>query len=239
MFADALLDSPHLGNSRRGWATFTSFGMQAIAVACLLIVPLFYTQVLPHLRAVPPVILAPWGDSVPPQPAPIQARGGRPSIFTVARPNVLITPYDVPHGVNSSPDIHAPTIPGSGWSGPSGIREGILGIAQVITIPSRPTAPPPTKPVIVSRMMEGSLIHRVEPAYPPLAITARVQGTVILEAVIGRDGIVKNLQAVSGHPLLVPAAINAVNQWRYRPYLLNGVPVEVETHVTVNFILSR
>ncbi len=62
---------------------------------------------------------------------------------------------------------------------------------------------------------------------------------MVLEAVIGRDGTVQNLQVLSGHPMLVPAAINAVNQWRYRPYILNGSPVEVDTHVTVNFVLSR
>jgi protein TonB len=87
-------------------------------------------------------------------------------------------------------------------------------------------------------MMEGNLIYRVQPEYPALARQVRIQGLVVLRAIISRDGTIENLQALSGHPLLVPAALNAVRQWRYRPYVLNGEPVEVETEVKVNFILS-
>ncbi len=87
-------------------------------------------------------------------------------------------------------------------------------------------------------MMEGNLIYRVQPEYPALARQVRIQGLVVLRAMISRDGAIENLQALSGHPLLVPAALNAVRQWRYRPYVLNGEPVEVETEVKVNFILS-
>jgi len=86
--------------------------------------------------------------------------------------------------------------------------------------------------------MEGNLIHRVQPEYPPLARQARVQGTVVLRAVISREGKIENLQVLNGHPLLVQAAMDAVRQWRYRPYYLNNEPVEVETQVTVNFTLS-
>jgi protein TonB len=87
-------------------------------------------------------------------------------------------------------------------------------------------------------MLQGSLIRRVEPQYPPLARTARIQGPVILEAVISKEGTMQNLRLVSGHPMLVPAAINAVSQWRYRPYILNGEAIEVETQITVNFLLA-
>jgi protein TonB len=86
--------------------------------------------------------------------------------------------------------------------------------------------------------MEGNLIRRVQPEYPALAKQARIQGTVVLRAVIDREGIIQDLQVISGHPLLVQAALNAVRQWRYRPYYLNDQPVEVETQVTVNFSLT-
>ena len=86
--------------------------------------------------------------------------------------------------------------------------------------------------------MEGNLIYKVQPVYPPLARAARVQGTVVLRAMISKNGTIENLQVVSGHPLLVRAAKDAVRQWLYRPYVLNREPVEVETQVTVNFILS-
>jgi protein TonB len=87
-------------------------------------------------------------------------------------------------------------------------------------------------------MMEGNLIYQVQPTYPPAARAARIQGPVVIKAVISRDGAIENLKVISGHPFLVKAALDAVSQWRYRPYILNGEAVEVETQVTVNFILS-
>jgi len=88
-------------------------------------------------------------------------------------------------------------------------------------------------------MLQGSLIRRVEPTYPPLAKSARVQGPVVLEAIISKTGTIENLQLISGHPMLVGAAIEAVRQWRYKPYILNSEPIEVETQITVNFTLSN
>jgi len=87
-------------------------------------------------------------------------------------------------------------------------------------------------------MMEGNLIFKVQPAYPPMARTARIQGPVVLRAIISKSGAIENLQVLTGPPMLVRAAIDAVRQWRYRPYILNDEPVEVETQVTVNFILA-
>jgi periplasmic protein TonB len=87
-------------------------------------------------------------------------------------------------------------------------------------------------------MMEGNLIYKIQPVYPPLARQARIQGSVLLRAIISRTGTIENLNVISGHPMLVGAAIEAVRQWRYRPYILNDEPVEVEPQVTVNFSLS-
>jgi protein TonB len=128
----------------------------------------------------------------------------------------------------------------------AGVRHGI-GDAQgrgtvLDSVLGSELALPPPPPAIrhpaVSRMMEGNLVHRVQPDYPPLARQTRVQGQVVLRAMISREGAIENLQVLSGHPMLIPAAVNAVRQWRYRPYVLNGEPVEVETQVTVNFVLS-
>ncbi len=87
-------------------------------------------------------------------------------------------------------------------------------------------------------MNAGDLIRKVQPEYPALARSARIQGAVVLQAVISKQGMIENLRVLTGHPMLVPAAIDAVRQWRYRPYILNGEPVEVETQVTVNFSLG-
>jgi protein TonB len=87
-------------------------------------------------------------------------------------------------------------------------------------------------------MDEGNLIRKVQPTYPALARSARIQGTVMLQAVISKQGTIENLIVLTGHPMLVPAAIDAVRQWHYRPYILNNEPVEVETQITVNFSLA-
>jgi protein TonB len=87
-------------------------------------------------------------------------------------------------------------------------------------------------------MQEGSILHRVQPAYPPLARSARIQGTVVLAAVISKAGVIQDLRVISGHPMLVKAALDAVSEWRYRPYILNNEPVEVETQIMVNFTLG-
>lgn len=101
-----------------------------------------------------------------------------------------------------------------------------------------PPAPAPTRPLRVSHWAEGNLIYRVQPSYPPLARQARIQGPVKLRAIVSRTGTIENLTVLSGHAMLVTAAIEAVRQWRYRPYLLNGDPIEVETEITVNFVLA-
>jgi protein TonB len=89
-------------------------------------------------------------------------------------------------------------------------------------------------------MVEAArLIFGPKPAYPRLAIMARIQGAVRLEAIIGRDGRVEHLTVVEGHPLLVGAATDAVSRWRYQPTLLNGEPVEVETEIVVSFTLGE
>jgi len=105
--------------------------------------------------------------------------------------------------------------------------------------PVIPTVAAPAKPTFrTSTMLQGSLIRRVEPVYPPTARIARIQGAVVLEAIIAKDGTMQQLHLISGHPMLVKAAIDAVSQWRYKPYVLNGEAIEVETQITVNFILN-
>ena len=219
-----------------------SFAVQALAVSCLLIIPLFYTQVMPRLESVAHVIAPPLGAPQV-QPAPLQqASGGDHSLFSNLRVNAIVVPSGIPRTIeigdreNTPPAF--PYVGPGGGQGDSTITDGIFkgtGTAAP-PIPQRPeTAHPPR----VSRMMEGSLIRRVEPQYPIIAKTAGVQGSVVLAAIISREGTIEQLQVVSGHPFLVPAALRAVREWRYRPYVLNGAPVEVDTQITVNFILNK
>jgi protein TonB len=95
------------------------------------------------------------------------------------------------------------------------------------------------KPLRISQPSPSQLLRRVDPRYSPAAIAVRAQGDVQLQAIISRQGTVEQLHAISGHPFLIPLAIDAVRQWRYRPFLLNGEPIEVETTVVVHFRLSQ
>ncbi|MBI1940733.1 MAG: energy transducer TonB, partial [Acidobacteria bacterium] len=128
---------------------------------------------------------------------------------------------------------------------PGGTTDGVPYSIWTRLVPPPPPPPPVrtrvTKPrqIRVSHMEPAKLIYNPAPEYPPLAKMARIQGTVRLEAVIGVDGRIQNLKAISGHPLLVNAALEAVSRWRYQPTLLNGEPVEVLTEVDAIFHLRN
>jgi TonB family protein len=115
----------------------------------------------------------------------------------------------------------------------------LLGTACIsLAAPYASSQAVPQRVRVSSGVESGLLVSKVDPIYPPLARQAHIQGTVILKVVISNDGDVKDIQLFSGHPMLAPAAIEAVKQWKYKPYLLNGEPVEVDTQVQVNFTLS-
>jgi protein TonB len=106
-------------------------------------------------------------------------------------------------------------------------------------VPVKTFDPPPVKRIrVASRVVEANLIHDVAPQYPPEAGRARIEGTVVLLAVIGTDGSVKDVRVENGLPILAQAAIDAVRQWRYKPYMIDGEPVEVDSRITINFTLS-
>lgn len=225
-------------SARRGWTTVASLTMQALAMSLLLLVPLLTIQGPPRLAWFDPHILAP----PPAPPAPVPPGVQREIRGSNMRGGQLQEPSSIPlttrqiddHGVQAAPDVR-----GVGVRGGTG-REG-FGIAQSIgdgPVIAPPPASAPTRPIQVSHWAEGNLIYRVQPNYPPLARQARIQGTVELRAIISKLGTIENLSVVRGHAMLVTSAVQAVKQWRYRPYLLNGEPIEVETDITVNFILG-
>jgi len=240
MFANTILNRPN--PSRRKWTTVFSFLVQSTAVALLLILPLFYTEGLPTLKLLPRIISLPVPSGNPPVTSPTHSPAAATSNFAG---HAFEAPRWIPRGIPVMDDHGVVPIPNGlptveGATGPVGDANGVLnfifGPANRGVIPIRPSVRPPQR---VSVMMEGLLIHRVQPLYPPLAKAARIQGTVQLQAIIGKSGTIQNLEVLSGHPMLVSAAVEAVRHWRYRPYILNGEPVEVETQITINFVLSR
>ncbi len=227
-------------SARRGWTTVASFTLQTMALSLLLLIPLLTVQGPPQLWThFAERVLAPPAPPAPPSPIGPQhpIGGSEVSGFHVIQPPVI------PAGVKPVIDNFAPAAPDVNTIGvaysTSRYEVGINNsIGQSVTIVPPPLLPPSTRPLPVSHWAEGNLIYRVQPNYPPLARQARIQGTVELRAIISKMGMIENLSVVRGHAMLVPSAVEAVKQWRYRPYLLNGEPIEVETEITVNFILG-
>ena len=159
----------------------------------------------------------------------------------------LRTPTKIPKKVEMIKEDEAPppvmaatgVVGGVPGGVPGGSMGGVLGsIASAGAVVAMPKIATPQRVRVSSGVQSGLLIRKVQPTYPPLARQARIQGQVVLQAQISKTGDIENLQLVSGHPMLAPAAIEAVKQWKYKPYLLNGEPVEVETTVQVNFSLA-
>ncbi len=123
---------------------------------------------------------------------------------------------------------------------PGGALSEVLGSTQGVPVLAKTPESTPIKRIrVASRVAEANLIHDVTPQYPPGAGRARIEGTVVLLAVIGTDGSVKDMRVESGLPILAQAAMDAVRQWRYKPYMIDGEPVEVDSRITINFTLSR
>ena len=236
--------------ARKPFALAVSVSGQAAVLGLAILFPLLHTQAVtsPRLsQAVP--LLRPWGSQHHAQEKPstgrAQAKPG-PRIFTE---RAILQPSRIPATVAIIDD--APSIdPIPGSEAFSGTPDGVFGVLQTqAALPPKPALTPPTPPkappAVTPRLRIGGMVQaakmlrQVKPIYPPLAKQARISGEVRLEAVISREGTVESLQVLSGHPLLVPAALDAVRQWLYQPTLLNGDPVEVLTQIEVHFKLGE
>jgi protein TonB len=235
MFEQSMLLAPAPG--KKAGALAASLGAQTLAVGTLLLIPLLYTDRLPFAQLQLPTFL-------PPTPAPEPVR---PESTRHTRPRILrtlVVPTTIPP-LNIQPEIIDDTVAPVG-----SIDTGVFLPPTLGTIVSRvlpPPAPPPhvaeiepAKPVTVtSDVQAAKLLRKVIPVYPKFAIIARISGTVQLIGIIGKDGTIKQIEVVSGPPLLVQAALDAVRQWIYRPTLLNNKAVEVIAPISVNFTLTQ
>lgn len=249
IFADSILEFGQQ-KKRQAFATTTSFLLNCLVIGAMLLMPLFFTESLPKGQLLT-FLVAPPPPPPPPPPAAEQVERVVRQIQTdLLNTGQLRTPSKIPQKVQMIHEEDAPPPMPAGTGGviggfggvPGGQIGGVIGsiVSSTSNLSSVPKFVPPTpQRVRISQgVTKGLVIQKIEPAYPPLARAARVQGDVVLSAIIDADGQITNLQLVSGHPMLVPAAIAAVKKWRYKPYLLNGQPVEVETTITVIFSLS-
>ena len=250
MFSDSLLEFG--GQRKRKFAaTTTSFIVNCLALGLLLALPLMFTEELPKAQLLTFLVAPPPPPPPPPPAAEAIQKVVRQIQTDLLSTGQLRTPSKIPEKVQMIKEEEAPPpMPATGGvvgGVPGGIPGGQVGgvIGGIINATSALSSVPKFIPVAPQRVRisqgvtKGLLVHRVEPVYPSIARAARVQGDVVLSAVINTNGDIQNLQLVSGHPMLVPNAIAAVKQWRYKPYLLNGQPVEVETTITVIFALTN
>jgi periplasmic protein TonB len=242
MFRESLLDECTDHRSRRGWTTVTSFALQITASCVCVVLPLLYPEALPLIHADSQVLMpVPAGT-----PAPLEhASAHRDTRATIDNSPIIRQPSAIPTEVSMTPDQQTTAsltppgvigIPeGIGSRDTSPVMRDLIGATGIHAV----VKPPVVNSVRMSAgVSQGMLISRIEPRYPDLARRSHIQGEVVLAAIIGRDGRIENLHVVSGHPWLAQAAIEAVRQWRYRPYLLNAEAVEVETQLTVRFRLN-
>jgi protein TonB len=243
MFEDSLLESGGRLKTKRGRTTTFAILLEIALIGFMVLLPLIFTEALPKQQLMT-FLVAPPPPPPPPPPAAAPVKIVR-QIQTDIVNGALRTPTKIPQKIQMIKEDEAPpAMASSGVVGgvPGGIPGGQMGGVIGGIISSTPVAVPkvatPQRVRVSSGVSTGLLIRRVNPTYPPLARQARIQGQVVLHAVISKDGSIENLTLVSGHPMLAPAAIDAVKQWKYKPYLLNGEPVEVDTEVQVNFTLS-
>jgi protein TonB len=241
MFEDSLVESGGRLKTKQGATTALSFVLQVLFVGVLVLLPLIFTEALPKQQLMTFLVAPPPPPPPPPPPAAAPVHVVKPQ--TELDNGQLRTPTAIPKKIEMIKEDEAPPSTAGVMGGvPGGVPGGAMGGVLGSVIGNVPAAVPkvatPTRVRVSQGVSQGLLIHKVQPTYPPLARQARVQGTVVLTAVIGKDGSIQNLRVLSGHPMLSGSALEAVKQWRYKPYYLNGEPVEVETTINVNFTLS-
>jgi protein TonB len=245
MFEDSLMESGGKLKNKQGTTTAISFLLQILLIGVLVLLPLIFTEALPKAQLMTFLV-------APPPPPPPPPPAAMPEVHIV-KPRTsdldngqLRTPTAIPKKVAMIKEDEPPP-PSTGVAGvvggvPGGVPGGAMGGVLGGIISNQPAVVPkavtPQRVRVSQGVSQGLLIHQVKPTYPPLARQARIQGTVVLQAVISKDGSIEHLTLVSGHPMLAPAAIEAVKQWKYKPYFLNGEPVEVDTQINVNFTLA-
>jgi len=243
------------GAARKPWTVALSLVLQCFVVGVFVIIPLIFTDTLPRAQLTSFLVAPPPPPPPPPPPAAVEVKVVKliPKQFDSGQ---LLAPKEIPKEIAIIKEEELPPPTGAvGVVGgvPGGVPGGAAGGVIGGIIGSVPTAAPPPPPPVKEQakpkppqrirvggaVQEAKIVKKIMPVYPPLAKQARIQGTVRLNAIISRDGTIQNLQLVSGHPLLAPAALAAVKQWVYEPTLLNGEPVEVVTVIDVNFTLSQ
>jgi len=226
---------------RNAWAASGSLAFLSAVMVALIIVPLLHTDPLPKRETLTMLYLQPpaaAGANATSFQSPKLASTYRPTSTNISAPKNDV--QEAPTAPVSTAGGVVGGVPGGMVGGvPAGVFSGMLNSAPSAPVLAKSSLEAPVKRTrIAARIAEANLIHDVPPQYPSEAGRARIEGTVVLMAVIDKDGTVKDVRVESGLPILAQAAIDAVKQWRYKPYVIDGQPVEVDSRITINFTLS-
>jgi periplasmic protein TonB len=242
MFDEMVVSSPNPKKTNKPWTVILSMIFQVAFLAVLILIPLIYTEALPKTMMAT-LLVAPPPPPPPPPPPIAQIVHVKPQVHLMDA-GKLVTPKVIPKDIKiikeDAPDMSS--MGGVGVVG--GVAGGQMGGVIGGVIGGVGGAPPPPRPT-QQRIRQGGqvqaakLTNKVQPLYPPLARQTRISGTVRLHAIIAKNGTVEQLEVISGHPLLVQAALDAVRQWKYQPTTLNGEAVEVDTTIDVIFSLNQ
>ncbi len=243
MFNDLVISGANSTKTNKSWTVLVSTILQAAILGILILIPLIYTEALPK-GMLTTFIVPPPPPPPPPPPAAAIQRIVKPVVHLIKN-GQMMAPTVIPKKIEMIKEEATP--PDAGFTGgvvggvAGGSAGGVLG-GIIGGVGGGPPPPPPAKakgPLRVGgNVQQANLIRQVQPVYPPIAKTAHISGTVILHAIISKEGAIEKLEYVSGPPLLMKNAMDAVNQWRYRPTMLNGEPVEVDTTISVVFTLG-
>jgi len=244
MFEEMVISSPHPKGTNKWWTVLVSTAFQIAFLAILILIPLIYTEALPKTMMATMLTAPPPPPPPPPPPAAAQVVHVKPQAHLMDA-GKLVAPKVIPKDIKIIKEDAEPDMGAVGMAGgvPGGVAGGSMGGVLGGVIGGM--APPPPRPKQTGPLRVGGnvqaarIINRVQPIYPPLARQTRISGTVRLHAIIGKDGMIQQLEVLNGHPLLQQAALDAVRQWRYQPTLLNGEPVEVDTTIDVIFSLNQ
>jgi protein TonB len=222
------------------WAVMISFAVQSLILVIMILIPLLNYYDIP-VTTLSTFLVAPPPPPPPPPPVEVKQRV-IPKQFVATE---LTQPKAIPDKIaiiqDDQPRGLAGVAGGVGLGSAGGILNSIIATPTAAPPPPPPPPPPPAPKRITvgGAVQQARMLRRVNPVYPPLAKSARIQGTVQLSAVIGKDGNIQELEVIEGHPMLIQAAMAAVQQWQYKPTLLNGQPVEVATQINVVFTLGN
>jgi len=242
MFEDSLMESTGQIKTKSRYWTFATAAFNLSILGTMILVPLLNPDAMPKTALAELLILPP---PPPPPPPPPQAKI-QPVKIVSEIDSGLHAPAKIPTDIRIVKDEAPPSTDGggvvgmnqgAGSHGPAGANLFIALNTYTPVVQRKPTAPAGTVHV-PSSIISGLAISKPEPVYPPIAKAAHVQGMVLLHATISKEGTIENLEVINGNGMLTNAAMDAVRRWRYRPYILDGVPVEVETSITVNFLLN-